>query len=62
MVNRDKLDRKIETAAVLQGPDPGKKSRQGIAGTGDLLVGEPVLAGGLLHGQLGALLVGEEFE
>ena len=51
-----------EIGAVLQGPDLGKKDRQGIACTGGLLVGKSGLAGGLLHGQLGALLVAEEFE
>jgi len=51
-----------EIRAVLQGPDLGKKGRQGIAGTGGLLLGESGLAGGLLHSQLGALLVAEEFE
>jgi hypothetical protein len=51
-----------EIRAVLQGPDLCEKGRQGIAGTGGLLVGKSGLAGGLLHCQLGALLVAEEFE
>ena len=50
-----------EIGAVLQGPDLGNKGRQGVAGTGRLIVGEPGLAGGLLDSQLGALLVAEEF-
>jgi hypothetical protein len=51
-----------EISAVLHGPDPGKQGCQSRTGTGGLIVGEPGLAGGLLHGQLGALLVAEQFE
>ena len=47
--------------AVLQGSDLGNKGRQGVAGEGSPLVGEPDRAGGLLDSQLGALLVAEEF-
>ncbi len=50
-----------EIGAVLQGPDLDNKGRQGVAGTGRLIVGKPALAGGLLDSQLGALLVAEEF-
>lgn len=46
-----------QIGAVLQGPNLGNKGRQGVAGTGCLIAGQPGLARGPLDNQRGALHV-----